>query len=105
MAITVDYELCNGCGRCIKVCPYGGIELKEGKAVLTATSMACRSSGLMMLSTPSLMRVPVFGSILISVVSGTCFMRTMMFIWRYLMIQFVKMRSRNLWPPSLLGGS
>ena len=41
MAITVDYELCNGCGRCIKVCPYGGIELKEGKAVLTERCTAC----------------------------------------------------------------
>jgi len=41
MAITVDYELCNGCGRCIKVCPYGGIELKEGKAVLTDRCTAC----------------------------------------------------------------
>jgi electron transfer flavoprotein alpha subunit/NAD-dependent dihydropyrimidine dehydrogenase PreA subunit len=41
MAITVDYELCNGCGRCVKVCPYGGIELKEGKAVLTERCTAC----------------------------------------------------------------
>ena len=41
MAITVDYELCNGCGRCIKVCPYGGIELKDGKAVLTDRCTAC----------------------------------------------------------------
>ena len=41
MAITVDYELCNGCGRCIKVCPYGGIELIEGKAVLTDRCTAC----------------------------------------------------------------
>jgi electron transfer flavoprotein alpha subunit/NAD-dependent dihydropyrimidine dehydrogenase PreA subunit len=41
MAITVDYELCNGCGRCMKVCPYGGIELKEGKAVLTERCTAC----------------------------------------------------------------
>ena len=41
MAITVDYELCNGCGRCIKVCPYGGVELKEGKAVLTDRCTAC----------------------------------------------------------------
>jgi electron transfer flavoprotein alpha subunit/NAD-dependent dihydropyrimidine dehydrogenase PreA subunit len=41
MAIIVDYELCNGCGRCVKVCPYGGIELKEGKAVLTERCTAC----------------------------------------------------------------
>jgi electron transfer flavoprotein alpha subunit/NAD-dependent dihydropyrimidine dehydrogenase PreA subunit len=41
MAITIDYELCNGCGRCIKVCPYGGVEMKEGKAVLTERCTAC----------------------------------------------------------------
>jgi electron transfer flavoprotein alpha subunit/NAD-dependent dihydropyrimidine dehydrogenase PreA subunit len=41
MAITIDYELCNGCGRCIKVCPYGGVELEEGKAVLTERCTAC----------------------------------------------------------------
>ena len=41
MAITIDYELCNGCGRCIKVCPYDGVELKEGKAVLTERCTAC----------------------------------------------------------------
>jgi len=41
MAITIDYDLCNGCGRCIKVCPYGGVELEEGKAVLTERCTAC----------------------------------------------------------------
>jgi electron transfer flavoprotein alpha subunit/NAD-dependent dihydropyrimidine dehydrogenase PreA subunit len=41
MAIVIDLELCNGCGRCIKVCPYGGVELREGKAVLTERCTAC----------------------------------------------------------------
>ena len=47
---------------------------------LMAASRACRSSGLMILSTPSLMRLPVLGSNLTSVVSGTCLIKTMMSI-------------------------
>ncbi|MBW2311227.1 MAG: electron transfer flavoprotein subunit alpha [Deltaproteobacteria bacterium] len=41
MAIVIDQELCNGCKRCITVCPYGGVELREGKAVLTDRCTAC----------------------------------------------------------------
>jgi electron transfer flavoprotein alpha subunit/NAD-dependent dihydropyrimidine dehydrogenase PreA subunit len=41
MAIAINQELCNGCGRCIKVCPYSGVELREGKAVLTDRCTAC----------------------------------------------------------------
>ena len=41
MAIAIDYNLCNGCGRCIKICAYGGIELKDGKAVLNQRCTAC----------------------------------------------------------------
>jgi electron transfer flavoprotein alpha subunit/NAD-dependent dihydropyrimidine dehydrogenase PreA subunit len=41
MAIAIDQELCNGCGRCIKVCPYGGVELRDGKAVITDRCTAC----------------------------------------------------------------
>ncbi|MFW6114791.1 MAG: FAD-binding protein [Thermodesulfobacteriota bacterium] len=41
MAITIDQELCNGCGRCVKVCPYGGVELREGKAFITARCTSC----------------------------------------------------------------
>jgi len=41
MGMMIDQELCNGCGRCIKACPYGGVELREGKAVLTDRCTAC----------------------------------------------------------------
>ena len=52
---------------------------------LSLTSSACSkalaSSGLRMDGTPSLIRVPVSGLILISVVSGTCLTHTMIFIF------------------------
>lgn len=30
--LTIDYDLCDGCGECAKACPYNAIVLKEGKA-------------------------------------------------------------------------
>lgn len=41
MGISIDLELCNGCGKCIKICPYGGVELKDGKAHLNERCTAC----------------------------------------------------------------
>ena len=32
MTVWIETELCNGCKRCIKACPYGAVELKDGKA-------------------------------------------------------------------------
>ncbi len=32
MTIWVEDELCDGCRRCLKVCPYGALELKDGSA-------------------------------------------------------------------------
>ena len=45
-----------------------------------AASIPVLSSGLIILGTPSLIRVPVFGSILTSTVSGTCLIHTTIFI-------------------------
>jgi electron transfer flavoprotein alpha subunit/NAD-dependent dihydropyrimidine dehydrogenase PreA subunit len=41
MAISIDLDLCNGCGKCVKVCPYGAVEIREGKAVLNDRCTAC----------------------------------------------------------------
>ena len=41
MAILIDIDLCNGCKRCIKECPYGAIELKDGKASLLDRCTSC----------------------------------------------------------------
>ena len=39
---TIDEELCNGCGRCVTVCPSDTITMKGKKAVVTGTeSLNC----------------------------------------------------------------
>ena len=40
--ITIDRDLCNGCGLCINVCPTGTLSLVEGKAVASGEkSISC----------------------------------------------------------------
>jgi NAD-dependent dihydropyrimidine dehydrogenase PreA subunit len=34
--LTIDLELCDGCGICVEACPAGTFELKGGKAVVSA---------------------------------------------------------------------
>ena len=41
MAIFIDYDLCTGCKRCVKICPYNGVEVKDGKAVLNDRCTSC----------------------------------------------------------------
>jgi ferredoxin len=42
---TIDRSSCNGCGRCLQVCPVDAIELNEdGKAVIDQT--ICIQDGL-----------------------------------------------------------
>ena len=41
--VWVDTELCNGCKLCIKKCPYGAVELRDGKAFILDTCTACGS--------------------------------------------------------------
>ena len=41
MTVWIEVDLCNGCKRCIKACPYGAIELKDGKAVILERCTSC----------------------------------------------------------------
>lgn len=41
MSITIDNDLCNGCRRCIKACPYSALEMKDDKAHLLDRCTAC----------------------------------------------------------------
>ncbi len=42
----VNTELCDGCGTCVKLCPYHAIQMKEGtKPVAEVIEMICKSCG------------------------------------------------------------
>jgi len=41
MTVWIDTELCNGCKRCIKACPYGAVEMKDGKAHILDNCTSC----------------------------------------------------------------
>ena len=41
MGIWVEIDLCNGCQRCLKVCPYGAIEMRDAKAHILERCTTC----------------------------------------------------------------
>jgi electron transfer flavoprotein alpha subunit/NAD-dependent dihydropyrimidine dehydrogenase PreA subunit len=41
MTVWIETDLCNGCQRCIKACPYGAVELKDGKAHILDNCTSC----------------------------------------------------------------
>lgn len=41
MTIWVEVDLCSGCKRCVKACPYGALEVKEGKAKVLDRCTSC----------------------------------------------------------------
>ena len=41
MKVWVEVDLCNGCKRCLKACPYGAVELKEEKATILERCTSC----------------------------------------------------------------
>jgi coenzyme F420-reducing hydrogenase delta subunit/NAD-dependent dihydropyrimidine dehydrogenase PreA subunit len=42
---TVDVEACIGCGKCMRVCPYGAISQSVGEHVVTVDPMLCAGCG------------------------------------------------------------
>ncbi len=74
--VTLSYAACIQCRDCVSACPENAIAVSpDGR------SIAYTSNGLITLSTPSRISVFVTGSILTSVVFGTCLMQTIIFIW------------------------
>jgi electron transfer flavoprotein alpha subunit/NAD-dependent dihydropyrimidine dehydrogenase PreA subunit len=41
LSIKIDGELCTACESCVNACPYGGIEIIEGTAVITGDCNLC----------------------------------------------------------------
>ena len=41
MTVWIDTELCNGCKRCVKACPYEGVEMRDGKAYILERCTSC----------------------------------------------------------------
>ena len=43
MAVRVDVEKCNGCGKCVEVCPVEAIKIEEKKAVVNEQCVDCET--------------------------------------------------------------
>ena len=41
MTIWIEIDLCNGCNRCIKACPYDAVEIRDGKAHILDRCTSC----------------------------------------------------------------
>ncbi|MFC1862777.1 FAD-binding protein [Thermodesulfobacteriota bacterium] len=41
MSVWIEIDLCNGCKRCLKACPYGALEMKDGKAFMLDRCTSC----------------------------------------------------------------
>jgi len=41
MTVWVEVDLCNGCKRCVKTCPYGAVEVVDGKAHILDNCTSC----------------------------------------------------------------
>ncbi len=39
--VTINSDLCEGCGECVNVCPVGIITLEDGKASVTGDMAEC----------------------------------------------------------------
>jgi electron transfer flavoprotein alpha subunit/NAD-dependent dihydropyrimidine dehydrogenase PreA subunit len=41
MSVWVEADLCGGCKRCLRACPYGAVEMREGKAFIMERCTSC----------------------------------------------------------------
>jgi electron transfer flavoprotein alpha subunit len=49
--VEVDKEKCCGCGNCVEVCPFGILEIKDGK-VNVKDSSECKKCGACVIACP-----------------------------------------------------
>lgn len=40
------YDLCDGCGQCVSICPYGLLQLSQGKPIISIDFSSCDFCGL-----------------------------------------------------------
>nr|MDA8099500.1 4Fe-4S binding protein [Nitrospiraceae bacterium] len=43
MSVRVISDTCTGCQTCVTACPFGAIEMKDGKAFITEACTMCGS--------------------------------------------------------------
>ncbi|HNV86374.1 MAG TPA: 4Fe-4S binding protein [Candidatus Omnitrophota bacterium] len=43
MAVKVDAEKCNGCGKCAEVCPVDAVKIENGKATINEQCVDCET--------------------------------------------------------------
>jgi electron transfer flavoprotein alpha subunit len=41
MTVWIEVDLCNACKRCLKACPYGAVEMRDGKAHILDRCTSC----------------------------------------------------------------
>ena len=41
MTVWIEVDLCDGCQRCLKACPYGAVEMRDGRAVVLERCTGC----------------------------------------------------------------
>ncbi|MBU1902770.1 MAG: electron transfer flavoprotein subunit alpha [Proteobacteria bacterium] len=41
MTVWIEHDLCNGCKRCLKACPYEGVEIRDGSAYILERCTSC----------------------------------------------------------------
>ncbi|MFH1954020.1 MAG: FAD-binding protein [Pseudomonadota bacterium] len=41
MTVWIEHDLCNGCKRCLKTCPYEGVEIRDGSAYILERCTSC----------------------------------------------------------------
>ena len=50
--VKINKEKCSGCGNCVEVCPFGVLEIKNGKAVVK-NFKNCKKCGACMSACPN----------------------------------------------------